>query len=76
MGLFEEAEPKEYEIAGFHLRCEICKNTTFWHRHARLHTAVASFFDVEWLGRSADCMVCSRCGYIHWFLSQVLRETE
>ena len=68
MGLFGEKEPKRYEIGDLQLRCEICEHDRFWHRRAQLHTAVASFFDLEWVQPSADCYVCDNCGYIHWFL--------
>jgi hypothetical protein len=23
---------------------------------------------VEWASPTADCAVCSACGYVHWFL--------
>jgi len=70
MGFFGNSEPEPVEVAGVELRCEICKSETFWQRKAQLNTAVASFFAVDWANPSADCYVCSRCGYIHWFLPQ------
>lgn len=70
MGLFSKDEPETFEIAGVQLHCEICKRQQFWHRRAQLHSAVATFFDVEWVSPSADCYVCAHCGYIHWFLPQ------
>jgi hypothetical protein len=68
MGLFGKDEPEEVTVVGKPLHCEICKHNRFWHRRAQLHTAVASFFNFEWIAPSADCMVCAQCGYIHWFL--------
>lgn len=68
MALFGKNEPEPATVAGVVLRCEICKHDRFWHRRAQLHTAVASFFDLEWIQPSADCYVCAQCGYIHWFL--------
>lgn len=68
MGLFGKKEPEPVHVAGVDLHCEICKNDTFWYRQAQLNTAVASFFDFDWANASAACYVCSRCGYIHWFL--------
>jgi hypothetical protein len=65
---FSNSDAQAYNVAGVSLRCEICKHTLFWHRNAQLHTAMATFFDFEWLGPNADCYVCARCGYIHWFL--------
>ncbi len=68
MGMFGEKEAHEVEIAGKVLRCEICHHTQFWERKAQLHSAVATFFNLEWAGPTARCVVCERCGYIHWFL--------
>ncbi len=67
MGFFRQ-DPEPASVAGIGLRCEICKHDQFYHRQAQLHSAVASFFDVEWAGPNADCFVCAKCGYIHWFL--------
>lgn len=61
-------DPEPASVAGFQIRCEICRNDYFFQRDAQLHTAVASFFDLEWVAPMAKCLVCSRCGYIHWFL--------
>lgn len=68
MGLFGKSEPEHVEVKDKPLRCEICKNDTFWPRRAQLHTGLMSFLDLEWTGKTADCMVCANCGYIHWFL--------
>lgn len=70
MGLFGKSEPETFTVVGKPLRCEICHHDKFWQRQAQLHTAVASFFDLEWIQPSANCMVCAQCGYIHWFLPQ------
>ena len=68
MGLFGKSEPEEVQVLGDSLHCEICKNNTFWQRQAQLNTSVATFFGFDWADTSAACFVCSRCGYIHWFL--------
>jgi hypothetical protein len=70
VGFFGENEPEQVSVAGVTLRCEICKNERFWQRRAQLNTAVASFFGLDWSNPSAECYVCSQCGYIHWFLPQ------
>jgi hypothetical protein len=70
VGLFGKSEPEEVKVPGKPIRCEICHYRRFWHRRAQLHTAVASFFDLEWAQPAADCIVCAQCGYIHWFLPQ------
>ena len=73
MGLFGKDQPERIEIPelkGKSLRCQVCGNDTFWQRDAQLHTGVASFFNVEWAGPTCTCVVCSSCGYIHWFFPQ------
>ena len=37
-------------------------------RLAQLNTARLTFFDLEWLDRTARCFVCDRGGHIHRFL--------
>jgi predicted nucleic-acid-binding Zn-ribbon protein len=68
MGLFKDMEPTSVEIQGQVLRCQVCGNDEFHRRDAQLNTAVATFFKMDWANATAVCFVCSRCGYIHWFL--------
>lgn len=68
MGMFGKEESERVQVAGLTLQCEICKNDRFWAREAQLNTAVATFFNFDWANATADCYVCDRCGYIHWFL--------
>ncbi len=68
MGLFGDKESEEVVISGRPLRCTICEHQRFWRRKAQLNTAVATFFSFDWLNPSATCVVCERCGHIHWFL--------
>jgi hypothetical protein len=55
-------------IHGIQLRCLVCRHEEFWHHRAQLHTPWATLFDVEYVNRVADCAVCARCGYVHWFM--------
>ncbi len=68
MELFGKNEPEQIQIVGKALHCEICKHDRFWTRTAQLNTAVATFFNLDWINASATCYVCDGCGYIHWFL--------
>ncbi len=68
MGIFGTSEPESIEIAGRPLQCSVCQNDRFWKRQAQLNTAVATFFKFDWANESADCYVCSKCGYVHWFV--------
>jgi hypothetical protein len=68
MGLLGKEEPDTITVLGKPLRCQVCKNITFYQRRAQLHAGVATFFNMEWASPTCDCMVCSQCGYVHWFL--------
>jgi hypothetical protein len=46
----------------------VCACDLFFVRKAQLNTAMASFFGFDWTNPTADCLVCGRCGYVHWFL--------
>jgi len=73
MGIFrdkDKKESKEVYLGDLKLRCQICKEELFWRREAQLNTATATAWGLDYLNASADCYVCARCGYIHWFLPQ------
>jgi len=57
-------------VRGKPLHCIVCGNEQFWQKRAQLHTGLLSFFDLEWASPTCDCLVCSACGYVHWFLQQ------
>jgi hypothetical protein len=68
MSLFKE-EPKHHAlVSGTALKCVVCGFDRFYSREAQLHSGVATFFQLEWLGDTAHCSVCAHCGYIHWFM--------
>lgn len=73
MGLFSKKEPEQIFVREQQLQCAVCRYDRFWTREAQLHTAVATFFDMEWAGESAACFVCDNCGYIHWFIPRLMR---
>ncbi len=70
MTFFGKQEPETIELKGKPFQCQACGNKTFWQREAQLHTGVATFFKLEWASPTCTCIICSDCGYIHWFLPQ------
>ena len=66
MGLFSE-DPESAEVNGKPLRCQVCGHGEFFKREAQLHTAGLTFFKLEWASPTCTCLVCSDCGYVHWF---------
>ena len=70
MGLFLKEKPKRVLLrTQDELTCRVCDFDLFFERQGQLNTAVASFFNLDWTNATADCWVCGRCGYVHWFLS-------
>ncbi|HYK89199.1 MAG TPA: hypothetical protein VE398_10540 [Acidobacteriota bacterium] len=71
MSLFEKRkvkEPEEVFILEAQLKCGICSRTKFWKRESQLHTKLLTFFELEWMNKTATCYVCAHCGHVHWFL--------
>jgi predicted nucleic-acid-binding Zn-ribbon protein len=56
-------------VLGYELRCQVCSNSEFWEHQVQLHTPAATLFNVEFANRVANCAVCARCGYVHFFLN-------
>lgn len=68
MGLFGHHEAEPVEILGNALVCEICHHDRFYSREGKIQTTAMTFFSLDWANASATCLVCERCGYVHWFL--------
>ena len=68
MGLFGKDEAEEATVNGKPFACQVCANPTFWQKEAVVHGGVASFMNIEWASPRAALLVCSRCGYVHWFM--------
>ncbi|RPI27542.1 MAG: DNA-binding protein [Acidobacteria bacterium] len=52
------------------LRCPHCGNTTFETQSVLLNTRGLTFFNLDWLNRSATAYCCRNCGLIQWFLEE------
>ena len=68
MGIFGNDDPEPVEVRGQPMRCVVCQNATFHQRDAQLHGRLVTFFNVEWASPTCTCVICSACGYVHWFL--------
>ena len=55
--------------AGRTLTCAVCGNTAFHERNSLLNTRFATFMKLDWANAQAVNYICTRCGYIHWFLA-------
>ena len=63
----EQEQLRQIEVAGKPLRCVVCDYDWFYTARAQLNSAVATFFNLDWTNPTADCYICARCDYIHWF---------
>ena len=70
MGIFGKEEPEVVEVLDKPLRCQVCDHGTFYTRKAVLPGAVATFFNLDWTAPSCTTVICSQCGYIHWFFPE------
>lgn len=67
MGLFGRDEPEEATVGGKPFKCVACSNDRFWEKTAVVHGGLASFMNIEWASSRATLLICSGCGYVHWF---------
>jgi hypothetical protein len=67
MRIFGKEEPEVVEVLDRPLRCQVCDHGLFYTRNAVLPGAVVSFFNLDWTAPSCTTVICSHCGYIHWF---------
>lgn len=63
-------------IHDIELECKHCRHTTFVMRKSQLNTALLTFLNLDWLNASAEVYVCTRCGYLHWFLTAAREEAD
>ncbi len=52
------------------LACQVCSGLLFARREIKMTTTGLTFMDLDWLNRSADGVICVRCGYVHTFMAQ------
>ena len=53
------------------ITCLHCKHDLFVEGKALLNTRGLTFFGLDWLNESATTLLCSQCGFIHWFMKDV-----
>lgn len=56
-----------YRLGERGVRCHHCGGTLFTKGQAQLNTASMSFFDLDWLNKSAWTLTCMDCSQILWF---------
>ena len=51
------------------LSCQVCRGLMFAGREIKMTTTGMTFFDLDWLNRSAEGVICIRCGFVHTFMA-------
>jgi len=59
--------PQAIRVLDEYFACHVCKGGAFYRREVKLQTTGMTFFDLDWLNRSADGAICATCGYLHVF---------
>jgi ribosomal protein S27E len=79
VGLFGQSRPSagnelsRFLAGGKEIRCAHCGGSSFRAGRAQLNTAVLSFFNLDWVDRSATTLTCAGCGFISWFATEPTR---
>jgi predicted nucleic-acid-binding Zn-ribbon protein len=50
------------------LACHVCQGLMFDHREIKMTTTGMTFMDLDWMNKSAEGVICVRCGYVHTFM--------
>ena len=58
----------EVTLGGKPLTCVVCGNGRYHERGSLLNTRGGEFFGFAWADEKATNFVCTKCGYVFWFL--------
>lgn len=59
--------PGRFEAGGRLVACGHCQGEVFHSREVLLNTRGLTFFNLDWLNRSATALVCAGCGLLQVF---------
>ena len=65
-----DADLGPMQVAGQTMRCHHCEHTGFEQKNVQLNTAGMTLLGLDWANRQASCLICTNCGFIHWFQPQ------
>ena len=51
------------------LACHVCGGLRFASREIKMTTTGMTLLDLDWLNRSAEGVICLRCGFVHTFMA-------
>lgn len=59
-----------FQVAGNDFSCQLCQGAEFVERKVKMNTTALTFFDLDWLNKGAQGLVCESCGYVHLFMKK------
>lgn len=65
-----KTKPEPVQLRGNPLKCTICAHEAFHRRKTHFDAALSQDMNPEWKDVEGYCLICDRCGYIHWFLDR------
>lgn len=54
-----------YDVGPLPLRCTVCQHDGFHSRESNLSAPLS-----DSVGPTTECLICARCGYVHWFVKR------
>lgn len=63
-------EPEPAQVDGHDLKCLMCGHESFHKRKTHVDTALISAMNPEWSDSQCYCLVCDKCGFMHWFMKR------
>ncbi len=72
----EPQSPQEIYILDEMLICKHCGFEQFYSAQYNPSTASQNFPGLDWMNKSAEVFICSRCGFLHWFATTLPEEVQ
>jgi hypothetical protein len=63
-------------LDGKPLTCLVCGNQHYRERGFLLNTRSGEFLGLAWADEKASNFICTRCGYIFWFLIKEMKRSK
>jgi len=58
---------QRFKAAEKQVACAHCGGVDFTSQEILMNTRAATFFNLDWLNRTASVLICSQCGRLEWF---------
>jgi hypothetical protein len=67
-------DPEKIIINDETLSCKHCGFDQFYSFNFDPNAAGSNFPGLSWMGKAAQIFVCARCGFFHWFATEITPE--